>query len=110
MLIKKIIAKHDALANSKLPPNEVAKLIKEGAFIVDVRPKISARLGMAPGATSISALTLKRRLKELPRNRKILLYCLSGATAEKASRALNALGYQAFNGGGYKDIMKIIGK
>ncbi len=110
MLIKKIIAKHDALAKSKLPPNEVAKLLKAGAFLVDLRPKVSAKIGMAPGATSISAFTLKRRLKELPRDRKILLYCLSGATAEKTKQALNALGFQAFNGGGYKDIMKILGK
>ena len=30
MLIKKLKAKHDALANTKLPPEEVAKLLKKG--------------------------------------------------------------------------------
>ena len=101
---------YDELAKSKLPPEEVVKLLKAGAFLVDVRPKIQAKMGMAPGATNISIFTLKRRLDELPRDRKILLYCHSGAAAGKAKQALDALGYKAFNGGGYKDIMKVVGR
>jgi rhodanese-related sulfurtransferase len=110
MLVSKLKAKHDELAKSKLPPEEVVKLLKAGAFLVDVRPKIQAKMGMAPGATNISIFTLKRRLDELPRDRKILLYCHSGAAAGKAKQALDALGYKAFNGGGYKDILKIVGR
>jgi rhodanese-related sulfurtransferase len=71
----------------------VVKLLKAGAFLVDVRPKIQAKMGMAPGATNISIFTLKRRLGELPRDRKILLYCHSGAAAGKAKQALDA-GYK----------------
>jgi rhodanese-related sulfurtransferase len=110
MLVGKLKAKHDQLAKSKLPPDEVAKLLKAGAFLVDVRPKIGAKIGMASGATNISLFTLKRRLHELPRDRKIVLYCHSGAAAEKAKQMLDALGFRAFNGGGYKDILKIVGK
>ena len=33
MLIKKLKAKHDAIANTKLPPEAVAKLIDQGAFV-----------------------------------------------------------------------------
>jgi rhodanese-related sulfurtransferase len=109
MLVGKLKAKHDELAKSKLPPDEVAKLLKAGAFLVDVRPKIQAKMGMAPGATNISIFTLKRRLHELPRDRKIVLYCHSGAAAGKAKEVLDALGFKAFNGGGYKDILKIVG-
>jgi rhodanese-related sulfurtransferase len=106
----KLKAKHDELARSKLPANEVAKLLKAGAFLVDLRPKIGAKLGMALGATNISVFTLKRRLHELPRDRKIVLYCHSGAVAEKTKQMLDSLGFKAFNGGGYKDILKIVGK
>ncbi len=106
----RVKAKHDALAKAKLPPDEVAELLEAGAFLVDLRPKVAARLGMAPGATNISIFTLKRRLHELPRDRKIVLYCLSGAAAEKARQMLDALGFKAFNGGGYEDILKIAGK
>ena len=108
MLLKKLKARHDAIANTKLPPEAVAKLIKAGAFLVDVRPKIGAKMGMAPGATNISLFTLKRRLHELPRERKIVLYCHSGASAAKAKEMLDALGFKAFNGGGYKDVLKIV--
>ena len=76
---------------------------------MDVRPKIGAKIGMAPGAINISLFTLKRRLHELPRDRKIVLYCHSGAAAGKARQTLDALGFKAFNGGGYKDILKIVG-
>ena len=102
-------ARHDELANAKLPPEEVAKLLRQGALLVDVRSKLEAKLGMAPGATNISLGTLKRRLDELPRDRKIVLYCDTGAAAEKASEVLDAEGFKAFNGGGYKDVLKIVG-
>ncbi len=38
-----------------------------------------------------------------------MLYCHSGAAAGKARQTLDALGFKAFNGGGYKDILKIVG-
>lgn len=106
----KFKAKHDELAKMKLPADEVAKLLKEGAFLVDLRPKLGAMLGMAQGATNISVFTLNRRLNELPRDRKIVLYCHSGAVAQKTKQKLDALGFKAFNGGGYKDMLKIVGK
>lgn len=103
-MVGRLKAKHDELAKSKLPAAEVAKLLEAGAFLVDLRPKISAKLGMARGATNISVFTLKRRLHELPRDRKIVLSCHSGA-AEKTRQMLDALGFEAFNGGGYEDIL-----
>ena len=109
-MVGRFKTKHDALAKSKLPADEVAKLLEAGAFLVDLRPKIGAKLGMARGATNISVFTLKRRLHELPRDRKIVLYCHSGAVAEKTKQMLDALGFKAFNGGGYKDILKIVEK
>jgi rhodanese-related sulfurtransferase len=51
---------------------------------------------------------LKRRLHELPRDRKIVLYCQSGAAAAKAKQLLDARGFNTFNGGGYKDVLKIV--
>ena len=109
MFIAKIKAKHDALVKTKLPPEEVAKLIKKGAFLVDIRSKIEARKGMAPGATNIPLSTLKRHMEDLPRGRNIVLYCGTGGRAGKAKQVLEAKGFKAFNGGGYKDVLKIVG-
>ena len=106
----KLNAKHDELMNTKLPPEEVAKLLKRGAFLVDVRTKLEAKMGIAPGATHISLFTLKRHLDELPHDRDIVLYCGTGARAGKAQKILEAAGFKAVNGGGYKAILKILEK
>ncbi len=110
MLLKKIKAKHDAYAEQRLPPEETAKLLKKGAFLVDVRTKLEARRGMAAGATNYSLLTIKRHLDELPRDKDIVLYCGTGARAGKVKEILDAAGFRAFNGGGYKTILEIVGK
>jgi len=108
VFLAELKARHDAMASSKLPPETVAELLKAGAFLVDVRPTIWAMFGMVPGATNISLFILKRRLHELPRDRNIVLYCHSGAAAAKAKQILDAQGFKAFNGGGYKDVLKIV--
>ena len=107
MLLKKLKAKHDEKMKSKLPPEEVAKLIRQGALVVDVRSKIEAKIGTAPGATNIPLSALKRHMDELPRDRNIVLYCGTGARAGKAKEVLDAGGFKAFNGGSYKDVLKI---
>ena len=38
-----------------------------------------------------------------------MLYCGTGGRAEKAKEVLDAQGFKAFNGGGYKDVLKIVG-
>ena len=61
------------------------------------------------GATNIPLSALKRHMDELPRDRNIVLYCRTGGRAAKAKQVLEAAGFKAFNGGGYKDIVKIVG-
>jgi phage shock protein E len=108
MLIKTLKARHDAIANTKLPPEDVAKLIKKGALVLDVRSRIEAKIGVLQGATSIPLLRLKSRLNELPRDRTIVTFCGTGGRAGKAKEILEANGFTAANGGGYKAIRKIL--
>jgi rhodanese-related sulfurtransferase len=96
------------MANTKLPPEEVAKLIKNGAFVLDVRSKIEGKIAMARGAKNIPLLRLKSHLKELPRDRTIVTYCGTGGRAAKAVEILEANGFKAANGGGYKAILKVL--
>jgi phage shock protein E len=108
MFFKKIKERHDALANTKLPPEEVAKLLKNGASLVDVRSKLETKLRSVPGATNIPLMRLKKHLNELPRDRTLVLYCGTGGRAGKAKEILDANGFKAVNGGGYKAILKIL--
>jgi len=91
------------------PAKEVAGLIKAGAFVLDVRTVSEARKGIAPGATSIPLLRLKRHLDELPRRKTIVTYCGTGGRAGKAKDILEGAGFKAVNGGSYSGILKIIG-
>jgi phage shock protein E len=95
-------------ADSVAPPEEVAKLIKKGAFILDVRTMFEAKKGIAPGAVSIPLLRLKRHLDELPRDKTIVTYCGTGERAGKAKDILEAHGFKACNGGGYEGILNIL--
>ena len=71
---------------------------------------MEAKKGVAPGATSIPLLRLKRHLDELPRNKVIVTYCGTGERAGKAKDILEAAGFRAVNGGGYAGIVKILGQ
>jgi phage shock protein E len=108
VLLAKLKQRHDAMANTKLPPEEVEKLLKGGAFLVDVRSRLEAKRGMAPGATNIPLLKLKSHLNELPNDRTLVLYCGTGGRAGKAKEILEGCGFKAVNGGGYKTITKIL--
>jgi rhodanese-related sulfurtransferase len=95
-------------STSVLPTKEVADLIKKGAFVLDVRTIFEAKKGVAPGATNIPLLRLKRHLTELPHDRTIVTYCGTGERAGKAKDILEANGFHAANGGSYTGMVHIL--
>jgi rhodanese-related sulfurtransferase len=97
-------------ATSVKPAQEIAELIKNGAFILDVRTMMEAKKGIAPGASSIPLLRLKRHLDELPHGKTIVTYCGTGERAGKAKDILESAGFKAVNGGSYSGILKILEK
>jgi phage shock protein E len=90
------------------PQEEVARWIKKGAVLIDVRTKVEARKDPVPGATNIPLLKLEGALSELPRKKTFVTFCLRGGRAERAKNILEANGLKAINGGGYKSILKIL--
>ena len=108
-LIEKLFDKYflGSGTRSIRPEKEVAKLIDNGACILDVRMAFEAKKGLAPGATNISLLELNRRLDELPRDRTIVTYCETGGRAGEARDILERHGFKVINGGGYETIRKI---
>jgi hydroxyacylglutathione hydrolase len=69
---------------------EVVEQIGKGALVLDVRTLLETRKGIAPGATAIPLLRLKRHLDELPKNGTIVTYCGAGERAGKAKDILAA--------------------
>ncbi len=90
------------------PPEEVAKWIKKGAVLVDVRTRIEARKDPVPGARNIPLLKLEGQLAELPPNKAFVTFCLRGGRAERAKNLLQANGRKAINGGGFRRIQRIL--
>lgn len=55
---------------------ELRRLMKDGSVVVlDVRPAEEFNAGHIPGAVSVPFLLLKRRLKEMPKDREVIAYC-----------------------------------
>lgn len=77
---------------------EVDRLLKEGALFVDVRTELE-RLshGYIEGSLFIDIADLYERYHEIPRDRKIVVYCESGTRSYNAERILRAKGYDVYN-------------
>ena len=67
-------------------------------FLLDVRTQEEYNEGHISGSTLIPVQELEARLNELPRNKKILVYCRSGNRSVTASETLVKNGFaQIFN-------------
>ncbi|MGI5817738.1 MAG: ArsR/SmtB family transcription factor [Armatimonadota bacterium] len=76
--------------------DELAGMLAEReVVVVDLRPVEEFEAGHIPGAVSIPARELKRRLGELPRDRPIVAYCRGPycAMAAEAVRTLRDAGF-----------------
>lgn len=64
-------------------------------FILDVRDEDEAMRGMLVGAVNIPADKLKDRLSELPKDKEIILHCVTGIRAEMAHGILKENGFKS---------------
>jgi len=78
---------------------QAKEMIDRGeVFILDVRTQEEYNEGHISGSTLIPVQELEARLNELPRNKKILVYCRSGNRSATASEILIKNGFtQIFN-------------
>ena len=76
--------------------------------LIDVRTPTEFAAGHIPGALNIPLETLRERLSELPKGRRIATYCKVGQRGYLASRMLNQRGFNAFNlSGGYTTWLRV---
>ena len=80
-------------------------------FLLDVRAARECALGMIPGAKNIPLDELRERLRELPKDKRIIIYCQIGVRGYVAERILRQRGFRACNLiGGYKTYRIATGK
>jgi len=89
-------------ARDSLEPVTRADLLRrlkrgEDVVLLDVRPTEEFTAGHLPAAISIPLAELRRRLRELPRDKEVVAYCRGPycAFAHKAVRILQQAGFHA---------------
>ncbi len=96
VLVNGMKAKHWQVKANELHAWMKAK--KDDFLVVDVRPSIKMyKAGHIPGAIFMpyNVMLKPENLKKLPKDKKLILYCLTGQTQNLPVVALRALGYDA---------------
>lgn len=77
----------------RISGHEAWKLVQHGALLLDVRTPEEVAAGSARGAVNIPVQELEQRLAELPRDKKIIVFCRSGGRSATAAGLLSAAGF-----------------
>jgi rhodanese-related sulfurtransferase len=77
------------------------KQAKKPHMLIDVRTPEEFNSGHIPGAVNIDVQVLQQRLKQIPRDKAVVLYCRSGNRSASAAGMLQRAGYtEVFDLGG----------
>ena len=74
------------------------QLRKTQILLVDVREQSEYQSGHIPNAINIPLQTLAHSLDQIPRDRRVVLYCSSGYRAAMGVMTLHLLGYENVQG------------
>jgi rhodanese-related sulfurtransferase len=89
---------------------EIAELLEKGAVVIDVRTPFEFKRGHMPGSINIPLESIDRQFKLLKIKRSpIITCCRSGHRSGIAQSILKENGFQAFNGGSWKNVRKAAG-
>ena len=87
----------------ELPLADWRQLKPESVLLVDVRDPEEFEAGHVPGAINLPLNQMRRRLRDLPRDREVWLYCGVGQRAYYATRVLMQNGFRVKNlAGGFR--------
>jgi rhodanese-related sulfurtransferase len=90
-------------------PKVDLKAIKDqGATILDVRTTGEYAGGHVKESINIPLDQLADKLKKLPKDRPVIACCLSGGRSGSAVSLLKAEGYEAYNGGGWASLDRVL--
>jgi len=86
----------------------LAKVIEEGAFLVDVRGPGEFAGGSAKGAVNIPLDTLSQHLNKFKGKKEIVVFCRSGNRSSSAKSILEQNGFKnVTNGGTWQNVASL---
>ena len=84
------------------PEADYAKMVKEGAIIIDVRTKGEFNSGHIKGSINIPLDEIKTKVAELKnKNKPVITCCRSGNRSGMAKSILENAGIECYNGGAW---------
>lgn len=97
-----------------ITPKDTETQVREGsAILIDVREEAEIKLGMAEPAQWMPLSRMKdgdpmwdKFLNELPKDKLVIFYCVSGRRSGMAAQKAKAKGFNVGNMGGYRDWVK----
>ena len=96
--IKNLIKKRNnrGMEQPDITMEELKKLEKEGAILLDVRSPQEYKEGHLNGAISLPEYEIKENAETILKNKKeiIIVYCSSGSRSKKAQKELIEMGYE----------------
>ena len=94
---------------SKKDTTQMENLLKEGAFLVDVRTPAEFAEGHVKGSTNIPLDQVPNQLAQFKGKEHIIVFCRSGNRSGQAKMILEQNGFKnVTNGGTWMDINAII--
>jgi rhodanese-related sulfurtransferase len=91
------VSEEAATTSTELEPALVAKLIAEGAELIDVRRPYEYEGGRLAGSRNVEMNELTAAAESIPRDRPVLFYCRGGNRSGMAAQAFREAGYEAHN-------------
>ena len=87
----------------------LAKVITEGAFLVDVRGPGEFAGGSAKGAVNIPLDTITQHLNKFNGKKHIVVFCRSGSRSSSAKSILEQNGFKnVTNGGSWQNVASVL--
>lgn len=90
----------------RIPDKRILKeKIDAGAMLLDVRTKEEFDAGHVKVSVNIPMSEITSDIKMLSKENPIIVVCESGVRSEQVVSYLNRLGFQTFNGGGWRSFL-----
>ncbi len=87
----------DPTTVSEIDPDETLRLVREGAFLLDVREDDEWQAGHSPDAVHVAMASVADRLAEIPEDRTVVCVCRVGGRSGAVAGALAGAGYEVHN-------------
>ena len=93
----------------KTDNSQLTEVIKDGAFLVDIRTPAEFSAGSVKGAVNIPLDKVQSHLSKFKNKKSIVVFCRSGNRSSQAKSILEQNGFQnVINGGTWKDVRSVV--